>query len=324
MKPSSTSSLVVLLAFAVTIAIGACRPAPTGSADDPASGSGAQPAPSTAPAPLDPKQIEEAAGGPVTVTGDGVVRLTWSRDDVAVRVDGMAMPPAAGLGSWAAITATPEGAMVMGDTVVFQDEVDAALDAALASGLEATALHNHFFYDEPKVYFLHLGGAGEPARLAAGVKAIWDAIREVRARAPEPAAGYGGPVPEPGEGRIDPAPIESITGHEPTVGAGGVVKVTIGRESEMHGVRFGGSSGLTTWAAFSGADELAAMDGDIAMRADEVTAVLRALRASNLHVVSLHNHMMGEAPPYFFVHFWGVGPTSELAAGFKSALDVLK
>ena len=92
----------------------------------------------------------------------------------------MPLKPFAGLGSWAAFTTAPHGAMVMGDTVVFQDEVTPAMDAAFAAGLEVTGLHNHFFYDEPKVYFMHIGGSGEPEKLAAGVKAVWDAIKKVR------------------------------------------------------------------------------------------------------------------------------------------------
>ncbi|MGE0337264.1 MAG: DUF1259 domain-containing protein [Gammaproteobacteria bacterium] len=270
---------------------------------------------------LDPKVIEAAAGTAATLSTDGVVRIGWSRNDVDVTVDGMAFPPAAGLGSWAAFTETDHGVMVMGDNVVFRDEVDAVIDAAFAHGLEITALHNHFFYDEPIVYFMHVGGQGEPAALARGVKAMWDAARAIRRETPEPADRFGGPIPQPGEGRIDPGPIEQIIGADATVNAGGVVKVTLGREARMHGKDFGASMGLTTWAALSGSDELAAMDGDFAMRAEEVTPVLRALRQADIHVVALHNHMMGETPAYYFVHFWGVGSTKTLAAGFKSALD---
>src|SRR5215831_18816409 len=101
---------------------------------------------------LDADRIGQAAGTKATTTPDGIVRISWARTDVAVRVDGMALKPFAGLGSWAAFTATEHGAMVMGDTVVFQDEVTPAMDAAFAGGLEVTALHNHFFYDEPKVF----------------------------------------------------------------------------------------------------------------------------------------------------------------------------
>src|SRR5262245_40155007 len=121
---------------------------------------------------LDAEQIGQAAGTKATTTPDGVVRIGWPRTDVAVTVDGMPLKPFAGLGSWAALTPTQHGAMVMGDTVVFQDEVRPAMDAAFAHGLEVTALHNHFFYDEPKVYFMHLGGTGESEKLARGVKAV--------------------------------------------------------------------------------------------------------------------------------------------------------
>src|SRR3954464_3748401 len=132
---------------------------------------------------LDPEKIGAAAATKATAK-DGVVRLAWARADVPVTVDGMPLKPFAGLGSWAAFTATPHGAMAMGDTVVFEDEVDAAMDAAFAGGLEVTALHNHFFPEEPRVFFMHVGGTGDPEKLAAGVKAVWDAIKKVRADSP--------------------------------------------------------------------------------------------------------------------------------------------
>ena len=106
---------------------------------------------------LDADKIAAAAGAKAATAPDGVVRVVWPRTEVAVSVDGVALKPFAGLTSWAAFQAAPGGAMLMGDTVVFQDEVDAAMDAAFAAGLEITALHNHFFYDEPKVYFMHVG-----------------------------------------------------------------------------------------------------------------------------------------------------------------------
>src|SRR5689334_18671171 len=106
--------------------------------------------------PLDAERIAAAAGSKGTTTKDGIVRLSWPRSDVAVSVDGMSLKPFAGLGSWAAFSPGPHGAMLMGDTVVFQDEVNPAIDAAFASGLEVSALHNHFFFDEPKVYFMHI------------------------------------------------------------------------------------------------------------------------------------------------------------------------
>lgn len=270
------------------------------------------------PAPLDADKIGTAAGAKATTTPDGVVRIGWPRTDVAVKVDGMPLKPFAGLGSWAAFTPTKHGAMVMGDTVVFQDEVTPAMDAAFAGGLEVTGLHNHFFFDEPKVYFMHIGGEGEPEKMAASVKNVWDAIKKVRAKDAQPATKFAGETPK--AGTITAEKIEKILGHKGQ-SQDGIVKVTIGREGTMHGMKVGGSMGLTTWAAFSGSDRLAAVDGDFIMTAEEVQPVLRALRKANLHVVALHNHMVGEQPSYYFVHFWAKGSTEDLATGLKSALD---
>jgi len=269
--------------------------------------------------PLDAEAIGAAAGTTTNTTADGVVRMAWARSDVPVRVDRMSFPVAAGLTSWAAFAPTANGTMLMGDTVVFQDEVSPAMDAAFAHGLEITALHNHFFYDEPRVYFMHIGGHGDAVHLARGVKSVWDAIRRVRRGLAAPANSF--PTRAPASGKIDAAMIGRITGQEAVVNDGGVVKVTIGREAAMHGARFGGSMGLTTWAAFTGSDELAAIDGDFAMTTSEVQPVLRALRRTGIHVVALHNHMVGEEPAYYFTHFWGKGPAAELARAFRSALD---
>lgn len=270
------------------------------------------------PGQLDPASIGKASGAEATIAADGVVRIGWSRQDVMVEVDGMRLPPAAGLGSWAAFMPMDAGAMVMGDTVVFQDEVDAAMDAAFTHGLTVTGLHNHFFYDSPKVYFMHIGGEGDAAALASGVKAVWDAIRNVRRVRPQPAEGFDGPAPRPGE--LDVGALAQIVGHPGQV-TGDVVKITIGRDGQMHGQRIGASMGLTTWAAFSGSDAFAAIDGDFIMTAAEVQPVLHALRQGHLHVVALHNHMMDEAPGFYFTHFWGKGPAADLARGFRSALD---
>src|SRR5262249_32115247 len=159
---------------------------------------------------FDADKIGTSAGTKATTTKDGVVRIGWARTDVSVTVDGMPLKPFAGLGSWAAFTPTPHGAMVMGDTVVFEDEVTPAMDAALAGGLEVTGLHTHFVHDEPKVYFMHIGGQGDPERLAAAVKGVWDAIKKVRTERPKPATRFAGEAPK--EGKIDAAAIERILG----------------------------------------------------------------------------------------------------------------
>lgn len=267
---------------------------------------------------LDTKAIGKAAGVEAKRQADGVVRIAWSRTDVAVSVDGTHLPPAAGLGSWAAFSPMGEQAMVMGDTVVFQDEVDAAMDAAFAHGLDVTGLHNHFFYDQPKAYFMHIGGAGAPAELAGAVKAVWDAVKAVRAARPQPAEGFGGAAPS--TGKLDAAAIAAIVG-QPAPMTDGVPKITVGREGLMHGQKVGASMGLSTWAAFTGSDAGAAMDGDFIMAAAEVKPVLQALRKAGVHVVALHNHMMEEQPSLYFAHFWGKGKAADLARGFRAALD---
>lgn len=279
----------------------------------------AQEAGSAAREALDPAAIGEAAGTEATLSDDGVVRIGWSRE-VPVVVDGFPLEAAAGFGSWAAFTPLPDGgALVMGDTVVFRDEVDAAMDAALAAGLGITALHNHFFYDRPKAYFMHLEGRGAPAELARGIAGVWGAIRAVRDARPRPAEDFGPPHPSPA-GSLDAGRLEAVLGY-PAVARGSVVKVSVGRSGSLAGTRVGGSMGLTTWAAFSGTDALAVVDGDFILTAEEIQPVLRALRGAGIHVVALHNHMIGGDPAFYFAHYWGKGPAPELARGLRGALD---
>src|SRR2546421_12813036 len=226
------------------------------------------------PAPLDAKAIGQASGATATATPDGVVKIGWPRTDVTVTVDGMTLPPAAGLGSWAAFAPMASGAMVMGDTVVFADEVDAAMDTAFTHGLSVTALHNHFSHDTPKVYFMHIGGEGRAETLAAGVKAVWGAIRAVRSTRRQPATSFGGATPTPGH--VDADTVSKIVG-QPATDSQGVAKVTIGRTGTMQGMVVGGSMRLTTWAAFSGSEPLAAMAGEFLMVGEGGAPVLHAL-----------------------------------------------
>src|SRR5262249_36850093 len=155
----------------------------------------------------------------------------------------------------------------------------------------------------------------------AGIKDVWDAIKKVRSDQPVPAVRFDSRAPR--EGTLDGEAIAMIMGHKGETQQG-VVKVTMGREGKMHGIPVAGSMGLTTWAAFSGSDELAAVDGDFIMTAAEVQPVLRALRKAGLHVVALHNHMVGEEPPFYFTHFWGKGSARDLAQGLRAVLDAQK
>lgn len=270
---------------------------------------------------LNPQTIAKAADTDATKQAE-VVRIGWSRDDVEVTVDGAPLPPAAGLGSWAAFKSSGDGedTIVAGDTVVFQDEVDAAMDAAFAHNLKVTALHNHFFYDQPKAYFMHIAGRGSSTELAAGVKAVWDAIKQVRADNPQPATSFPGNPPAR-NGDIDPLVIATTTGLEAEKQSSGVVKVSAERPARMEGTDVGGRMGLSSWAAFSGNMESASIDGDFIMTAAEVQPVLKRMREVGFHVVALHNHMIGETPPLYFTHFWAKGEAGELAQGFRAVLD---
>jgi hypothetical protein len=236
---------------------------------------------------------------------------------VAVEVDGLKMRPFMGLGTWAAFQQNGKMSMVMGDTVCFEDEVNPAIDAALKNGLEVTALHNHFLFDQPKVYFMHIGGSGCPNDLAKGVRAVWDAVKEVRKANPTPARKFAGEAPT--YGKLTTERLAEIVGTKGTLDDD-VFKITIGRTAEMGGVKFSGSMGLTTWMAFAGTDEAAVVDGDFAMTAEEVQPVLKALRAANINIVALHGHMVGETPTTYFTHFWGKGKAEELARGLQQAL----
>ena len=192
------------------------------------------------------------------------------------------------------------------------------MDAAFAHGLGVTALHNHFFYDQPRVFFMHIEGHGDAVTLATGVKAVWDAIKAVRAKNPVPVEGFGGSAPQ--AGKLDADAISKLVGHPAQV-LGSVVKITIGREGHMDGATVPASMGLTTWAAFSGSDAAATIDGDFIMIAPDIVPVLKALRAHGIHIVALHNHMTSGEPFYFFTHYWGKGPAKDLAQGFRAALD---
>ncbi len=270
---------------------------------------------------LDTARIEQVIGVKGTlIPNENVFKITKPRTDVNVKVEGWAMPPFMGLGSWAAFTPSSHGgAMLMGDTVLFEDEVNPVMSAALESGLEVTALHNHFFFDKPKVYFMHIGGMGDAATLAAGVKKLWDKVAEIRAAQPEPVKSFGGEKIA-GANTITPAPLEAILGVKGQA-AQGMFKVVIGRPAAMHGTPIGKEMGVNTWAAFAGSDDEAVIDGDFAMTESELQTVLKTMRQDGINIVAIHQHMSEEQPRILFLHYWGKGQAARLAQAFKHALD---
>lgn len=210
----------------------------------------------------------------------------------------------------------------MGDIVLLEDEVTPAMSAALDNGLEVTALHNHFFYESPRVMYMHIGGRGDPAKLAAAVKNVIDAQRGVRAASAEPARAFAGKA-VPAENRISAEAIDKILGAKGELN-NGMYKATIGRSATHHGAKIGKQMGVNTWAAFAGTDEMASVDGDFAMTEDELQGVLKSLRKSGIHIVAIHSHMTHEEPQYIFLHYWGKGPAQELARAVRAAMDTQK
>jgi len=249
-----------------------------------------------------------------------VYKVTLPRNDVKVSVDGWAMPPFMGLGTWAAFTETKSGAMVMGDTVLFEDEVNPAMSAALDHGLSVTALHNHFFFDRPKVFFMHIEGEGTIDQLAAAVRKIYDKIKEIRAATPQPKDSFGDHV-LPEKNSISPEPLNTIFGMNGEVN-NGMVKFTIGRPAKMHYATIGSTMGVNTWAAFAGSDDNAVVDGDFAVSEDELQPVLKSLLKSNINIVAIHQHMTHEQPRIMFFHYWGRGAAKDLAQVVKGGFLV--
>jgi hypothetical protein len=268
---------------------------------------------------LDTAAIEQATGlkGQL-IAEENVFKVTKPRTDVKIAVDQWTMSPFMGLGSWAAFMPAHDAAMLMADTVVFEDEVNPAMSAAFDAGLEVTTLHNHFFFDEPKVFFMHIGGHGNAKALAAGVKKVYDKIAEIRAANPFPAKSFPGTIASPNS--ITAAPLESALGVKGQSNQG-MFKIVIGRTASMHGVRVAKEMGINTWASFGGSDDATVVDGDFAMLENELQPVLHAMRTEGFNIVAIHQHMSHEQPRYLFLHCWGKGKAVDLAQSLKRILD---
>lgn len=266
---------------------------------------------------LDTAIIEQLTGGKGEINEkEGVFTVRVPRTDLNVRAAGVHLTPPLGLTSWAAFQQVGDHTMVMGDMVLLEDQVNPVMSVALENGLAVTALHNHFFWDTPKVMFMHIGGMGDTATLAGGVGKVFATIKDT--------SGGKGETPRadisPAQTSLNLKIIEDILGVKGQL-ASGVYKVTIGRTTQMDGHAVGTAMGVNTWAAFAGSDEQAVVDGDFAMLELELQPVLKALRGAGIHIVAIHNHMTMESPRIVFLHYWGVGSTRELANGLKAALD---
>src|SRR5499425_588880 len=247
-----------------------------------------------------------------------VLKVNISRNDLKITIQGFPTPTPFGFGGWIALTkATDGGEVMMGDLVLLQEEVNPVMSALLDNGVDVTALHNHFFWDDPHLYYMHVHGMGKAADLAHRVKPALDLIGHVKAEATTPLATSGAV--------LDTAKIAQIVGHTGEQ-SGAVYKITVGRTDiamKDHGAAINARMGLNTWAAFYGTQDDAVVAGDIAMLESEVTPVLKSLRKNGIDVVAIHHHMTEEKPLVIFLHYWGRGSAEKLANAFKDALGEL-
>ena len=276
--------------------------------------------------PADQAAIDAALGKKGTYNEAQATHLvSLPRNDLQVKIKGEAVPISFGFGGWVAIKRTLNGqeAMLMSDTVLLQEEVNPLISAALANGLEIGAIHNHFFYEEPRVFYMHIMGMGPPAELARKFAATLKDSKLLPANqppAPTPAAGA------PTSKELFDLPALNAIVQYPGVVNGSTYKYTVGRadvRSLMMNTEMTAAIGLNSWAAFAGRQADAHIAGDIAMLEHEVNPVIKTLRAHQLEVVAVHNHMLGDTPRMMFLHYYGRGPAAVLAQGFRAALDQL-
>jgi hypothetical protein len=248
----------------------------------------------------------------------GVLKVNIPRSDLKITIQGVSTPTPFGFGGWIALTKGTDGVdVMMGDLVLLQEEVNPVLAALLDNGIDVTALHNHFLWDDPHVFYMHVHGMGKATDLAHRVKPGLDLIGNVKPEAAAPTRS--------GRTPLDAGRLSKIAGHEGEQ-SGAVYKITIGRDDlamKDHGAAINARMGLNTWAAFFGTQEDAVVAGDVAMLENEVTPVLKVLRKNGIDVVAIHHHMTEDRPVVIFVHYWGRGAAEKLAMAFKGALDEL-
>jgi hypothetical protein len=270
---------------------------------------------------LDTGKIENALGRPGQKIGD-VYKVGFPRTDLHVTVHGVTIKPGLALGSWAAFTGTDGHAMVMGDLVLLEDELNPVMEKLRAASFEITAVHNHLLDETPRVMYLHYMGHGVASELAASLRGVLAASKT--------------PLLKPAAAAEETAPpswvrtIEESLGRKGTLKSG-VLSYAVPRAEEitlviskdpLGGTKVPPAAGVAEAVNFQAADAATvATTGDFVLTAEEVNLVISALEAHGIQVTALHSHMLTEQPRLFFMHFWAVGPAQSVAEGIKAALE---
>jgi hypothetical protein len=259
------------------------------------------------------KLVDEGLGRGGTTQPDGVRRYSFPRSDLQVQLDGVAIRPALALGSWLAFQPMGKDAMVMGDLVLTHEEVNPVMTELLRGGIKITALHNHLLRSSPATMYMHVQGHGEPWNLALALRT---ALAKSRTPLARPSAAAGASLD------FDTASLDRIMERQGK-SSGGIYQYVVPRRERPtdSGMAAGETMGTGTVLNFqpTGGDR-AAVTGDFVLSANEVDAVMRILRGSNIEVTALHNHMLADEPRLFFMHFWGHDNAQSLARGLRAAL----
>ncbi len=262
------------------------------------------------------KNVEDVFGFPGDMLPGDVIRFNMPRKDLHVTLGGTEIKPGLALGAWAAFHRVGKNdAMVMGDLVLTEDEVAPVMRVLQEGGVEVTALHNHLIGETPKVMYIHMGGHGDPARMAQTIK---KAIALTKAPLPEGAGSK-----ENEDLGFDVAAVEKLIGHKGKV-SGGVLHLGVPRAEKIaeEGMETPPSMGAGTSINFQPTgDGRAAIAGDLALKANEVGPAIKALRDHGIETMALHSHALNDAPRLFYVHFWANNDALKLARGLRAALD---
>jgi Domain of Unknown Function (DUF1259) len=266
---------------------------------------------------IDWQKVDEAFGRkPAVVSGD-VHRYGFPRTDLTVALDGVTIKPALALGGWVAFKAMGGEAMAMGDLVLLETEIKPVMTKLIENGLDITAVHNHLLRGSPATFYMHVGGHGDPVKMAT-------AIRMALAESKTPLAPPSPPAAPPAVD-LDTGQLDQIIGVKGQAN-GGVYQFAVPRRDPVteSGMALApvGPLGVATAIGFqpTGGGK-AAITGDYVLTADEVNPVIKALRANGIEVTALHSHMLDEQPRLFFMHFWANDDAIKLAKGLRAALD---